>query len=449
MLALALAALLCAQGSPTAADAKSLLAAKKWDELYLRFASAKPDAYSAADRKAISQALLTAAKGLASDDKALAFSSAEAAARFEPRLLTYLYAAELARGMNNPGQASDMLDKAIALDGKNAKALVARADLAMAEADHALALKLFERVPRASPESAKARAGAKAAKQALEQNRAAAGEVRKLEKDLATGKAFTRQTPPIAHEPPAGESKALGLQGMRKRESKYFHFIYSGEGKDFAVRADYEGKVLDALEEARRFVEKEWGQAREKPVDVVLYTKEEYELHFGGSSLGRALGFYSGKIRVSNAAEITPELSAVIVHEYVHAVVDELVSGKPVPPWIQEGTATVVEQQYRGSPEGSSPAGINKRLRDLARSNRLPPLQTLNTSFIEMEDPTIAYHFSAAAVRELISRGGIGKYLEFLQDVGRGKPFRSAFAAHYFPSLAELDEAVRSELERK
>jgi hypothetical protein len=436
MLAIVVAALLCADGAPKAADARSLAREKKWDELYLKFASAKPDGYGAADRKAIAEALAAAAHGLSAEDKGLAFSAADVSSRFEAKVSTLLFAAELSRAQNNNGEAADP---------KSTKAMLARADLAMAEADHDIALKLYERVPKTSADSAKARAGAKAARQALAQKTSAKGEVRKLEDDLAHPKPASVS---VAHaDETQAQSRELGLDGMRVRESSYFHFIYGGGGKDFAVRSDYEGKVLDALEEARNFVVKEWGKTRETPVDVVLYTKEEYQLHFGGSSLGRALGFYTAKkMRLSNAAEITDELRAVLVHEYTHAVVDDFVKGRPVPPWLQEGTATVIELEYRGSPDGTPPSAVKIRLRKLAQRKALPSLAMLNRSFTEVPDTMVAYNYSAAAVREMISRHGISGYLDFLEEIGHGKPFEQAFVEHYYPSLSDLDDEVKSEL---
>jgi hypothetical protein len=456
VLAFVLLVVIGAQAAPTAAEARNLEGAKSWDELYLRFASAKPETYSASDRGTIANALLAAAHHLESEDKGLAFSAADLASHFQPKVPTLLYVADLARGANSNGQAAEALDRALALDKKNSKALLARADLAMAESDHALALSLYLRVPKSASDGAKARAGIDAARQAIAQQHEAQGEVKKIESDLAHPKPLApgsavamdpRGSPAEAGMIP-GESRSLGLDGMRIRESPYFHFIYSGSGKDFAVRSDYEGKVADALEEARAFVIKEWGQARETPVDVVLYTKEEYELHFGGSSLGRALGFYSGKIRVTNAGDITQEVKTTIVHEYVHAVVDDLVKSRPVPPWLQEGTATVVEMQYRGNSDGSSPQMIQNRLRSLAINHRLPSLESLNRSFVELGDTQTAYHYSAAAVRELISRGGISGYLEFLGEIGQGRPFLTAFSAHYFPKLSDLDEILQANLAR-
>ena len=58
----------------------------------------------------------------------------------------------------------------------------------------------------------------------------------------------------------------------------------------------------------------------------------------------------------------------------------------------------------------------------------------------------VAYNYSAAAVREMISRHGISGYLDFLDEIGKGKPFAQAFAEHYYPSLADLDEEVQSGL---
>ena len=90
-------------------------------------------------------------------------------------------------------------------------------------------------------------------------------------------------------------------------------------------------RIVAALDEAHAHTRQVLGQARTSPVDVVLYTREEFRTHQGAALARVAAGLYaSGAIRINDAAELTPQTKATLVHEYVHAVVDDLVHASGV-----------------------------------------------------------------------------------------------------------------------
>src|SRR6185436_2190694 len=94
-------------------------------------------------------------------------------------------------------------------------------------------------------------------------------------------------------------------EGRRTRGNQYFRFRYFNGQRDFGQRADYEGRVQSALEEARQASNRLLGQARQSPTDVILYSKAEFVMHHGAQAARAIAGFYSeNAIRMNDSAEI-------------------------------------------------------------------------------------------------------------------------------------------------
>jgi hypothetical protein len=195
------------------------------------------------------------------------------------------------------------------------------------------------------------------------------------------------------------------------------------------------------------------GEAREAPVDVILYTREEFRTHQGAALARAVAGLYSdGAIRINDAAELTQQTRATLVHEYVHAVVDDLVhaseGGQRVPIWLNEGLAEYVEWRYLGSDK--PPHALATRLRSAAQSGQLPRLSDMaGQALIQRSDPALAYGTSAVAVRELLSEGGPARLLGLIREVGQGTPFEEALQQRYGRSVPDLEEAVKAALSRR
>ena len=141
-----------------ASEARQLAQKQAWDELYLRFSPAKPAEYSAADRKAIGQALAQAS-GKLEGDAALALACAEKAAEFSPSAEAWLAAGNANLRMKQTDAAAASFDKALKIDPKQPAALLARADLALQEGDPAKAVKLYGAVPTSAQEHTRAEEG--------------------------------------------------------------------------------------------------------------------------------------------------------------------------------------------------------------------------------------------------------------------------------------------------
>lgn len=438
---------------PTAAQAKQLASAKDWDQLYLSFSSVKPEGFSTADRTAIASALLQGAKVMSGTDAVIATSLAERAAAFHESVDGLIAAAELEQQVDQRGQAAKFLDRAVALDPKSGAAHLARAELHLKEGEGALALKQLDAVP-AGFQAARVKQLRAQAQARVAERKAGEDALQQVQRQVAAREQEASRPPPAekgkggarmvsAVDPMEGAA----LAGLRERAGRHFVFAYGNNSRDWGQRAEYEGQVEAALEEAYEFVGETMHVNRSQPVAVVLYTKQEYEFHFGGSALSRAAGFFSGKIRINGAEEMTPEVKAVIVHEYTHAVLDELLQGgQHCPVWVNEGFATYVENLYRdrrGMPGADD--DWHKTLRGMAILNQLPSLEQLDRSFIEFRNPRLAYATSGCAMKILVEHYGMETFVQTCRDAAT-KPWKALFAERFTADLSSLDDQVRSEL---
>jgi hypothetical protein len=456
---------------PPARTATELAASKSWDDLFLQFGAAQPKDYPAADRAAVGKALLQGAQAMAPSDAVTAVSLAEKSVAFDETVAGLLVAAELNQNLQQNGQASKEYDRALQLDSKSERGHLLRAELAIAEGEAQLALthlgalgKSFEpeRVKKDTAQAQALLAEKKAGQAALDQLQqrvdrgpSAAPEPEPKGKGKKGKKGHESKTIEVASEEPTpvkgvavrDSVSDAQLAGLREKASDHFVFSYGNNERDWGQRADYEGRVMEALEEAYEFVGRTMGTNRSQRVQVVLYTKQEYEFHFGGSELSRAAGFFSGKIRINGAEEMTPEVRTVIVHEYTHAVIDELVAHQHIPQWVHEGTATWVENEYRYA-QGMPGADDNWRqsLRGMARNDQLPKLAQLDVGFLGLRNPRVAYATSGEAIKELVEEHGVETLVKVLRATATGA-WAKAFAEAY-GEQPRLDDEVREALSK-
>lgn len=442
---------------PTAAEATALASARSWDDLYLKFSAVDPAPFSRTDRAQVAAALLAGARAMA-DDAVLATSLAERALAFAESTEALLLAAEGNRRLQQFGQSEKWLDRALVLEPKSAPAHLARAALALQENDAQIALAHLAALPRGF-EPARVKALRAQAQGKLGEKKAGEEAMRRVELQVQSAasappgkapRAGVRVTPAVASgESVVDAAEGAALTGLRERAGRHFVFAYGNNARDWGQRAEYEGKVMDALEEAYEFVGGDLHANRTQPVTVVLYTKAEFDLHYGGMALSRAAGFFSGKIRINDAQELTPDVRAVIVHEYVHAVVEELNhGGQNCPVWVNEGLATKVENDWRahqGMP--GADAGWRMQLRSMAAAGQLPSLQQLNQSFLAYSNPRVAYATAGKGVELIIERWGTDAFVTLLRDAAQ-KPYAQLFAERMTPDLASLDADVAAALSK-
>lgn len=435
---------LALSAAPTAAQAGALARGQQWEELYLAFAAASPEASPKAERPKIAAALLQGCRALAADDAVMAFSLGEKSVAFAPSADALHCTGVTARKTDQRAAAEEALGRGLKdfpKDGRFALEL-GRLHLDEGQADEAAAV--LAKVPPKSKESAEA-------KKLLAELAARVPVVlQPVDAEAVELPGARVAMAPTAEARPTSRSyeSSVDEDGRRVRQNQYFRFYYFSPKRDFGQRAEYEGQVQAALEDARVAVEGLLGVAREKPTDVILYSREEFRLHHGPQAAQAVAGFYTqDAIRLNDSAEINPRNRAVLVHEYVHAVMDELLSfnGRAVPTWVHEGLAEYLE--WRSEGQDRPPKAFALRLQQLALQHRLPSIAALTKGpLVASGDPGLAYNLSAVAVRLLVERRGLREVVELLRECGRGAPFEPQLERRFGLTVERLDEELTSAL---
>ena len=138
------------------------------------------------------------------------------------------------------------------------------------------------------------------------------------------------------------------------------------------------------LDEAWADHERQLGFAPDQPVTVVLQTAKAF--YDTTRAPGWAAAWNDGTIRVPvmGLDRPTPGLVRVLRHEMAHSFVASR-TGANCPTWLQEGLAQWLE--------GGDPAREDAGLASLARSSRLPQLESLERPFVGLSErrPQVAY----------------------------------------------------------
>ena len=464
MSALLVALLLAAAPPPSAQKAQELAASRAWEELYLAFAAGEVTGVPEAQRRTISGALLKGCEALLEEDSVMAFSLGERAVAYEESVGALRCLARSARKTDQRATAETALRKGLERHPKEGHFGLELGRLLLEEQDAAGALVVLEKVPPRSREAPEAKRLMQQARAKTNEEDEARKEAERLEQ-LMNGKTGRRPSgtaleaaPAMGRKDAKGDTRpasltyesAMGPGGMRTRSNGRFTIRYFNNARDFGQRAEYEGRIVAALDEAYDFTRSQIGETRESPVDVILYTREEFRLHFGAQRAQYIAGLYSNDaIRINDAAELTQQTRATLVHEYVHAVLDEYQQGArdSLPVWLNEGLAEYVEWRYLGGDAPPNPS-LRNTLATAVKRGKLPRLAELSQqALISTQNPDIAYATSAIAVRELVRRGGAGRFITFVRQVGGGQPIDDALKEHYGESLASLDEDVRAALQ--
>ncbi len=436
--------LLLLSAAPSAAEATKLAAAKKWEDLYLGFAAAAPDGTPKGDRSKVAQALLKGCTALQGEDPVMAFSLGEKSVAFNQTAEALLCTALTAARSEQRSAAEDNLRQGYSAFPKDGRFSLELGRFYLEDGQLEEGVKYLKQVPPKSKEGLEA-------KKLLATSAPAPG------KDSggkgSTAVANVDPTAPRARPSTITTTGSLSYEtstnadGYRVRQNRYFSIRFFNQKRDFGEVAEYEGKVQAALEEARTTVERLLGVARERPCDVVMYSAQEFRAHYG-AGMGQAVaGFYSDDaIRMNDSVDITPRVRSVLVHEYVHAVMDELLGfdRRDTTVWIHEGTAEWIEWQYEGG--NGPPHHYKGRLKAEAKAGTLPSLRKLNTTLVNMNNPGLMYALSAMAVKELESKGGMHTLLRLLKSCSQGMPFDDALQQHYGMTVEQLDARLRDTL---
>jgi hypothetical protein len=464
-MSVALLAAFVLSAAPSPQQAQQLASKGEWEELYLAYSAADPSGYAAPQRKSIAGPLLKGCEALAASDAVMAYSLGERSVAFEETAGGLKCLARTALATDQRATAEEALRKGLERFGsKDGHFGLELGRLLLADKDAAGAIAALSKVPPKAREAAEAKQLLQQARGQSAEESAAREQAEAIERRMNGGapsgpEKGARPTVVQAvggdegdiRPASAGYESGVGADGMRTRANSRFVIKYFNNDRDFGQRAEYEGRIVSALDEAYSFTQRVLGEAREAPVDVVLYTREEFRTHHGANAARAIAGLYSDNaIRINDAAELTRQTKATLVHEYVHAAVDDFCGGSDhnLPTWLNEGLAEYVEWRYLGH-DGPPPATANE-LRGAARAGQLPSLQGLaQGALIQTGNPHLAYATSAAAVRELVHQGGTAKLITLIRAVGRGTPFEDALQQQYDKSLQKLDEEVKAAFSKR
>lgn len=443
-------------GSPGASAAEAFAKAQQWEELYLAFAAADPKAFSPKDQQRVAKRLAQGCDALLGSDAVMAYSLGEKSVAFHSVPSAVLCAARAAVASEQRTAADELLRQGLTRHPKDGPLSLERARLQLSEGDAEGALRSLSAVTGSSglvKEAAELRGRARqlVAEQAQGRSRLAGDSAVPLNQGATTppeSSSEPRPVAPLRTNESLGYESGLDEEGRRTRQNAFFRFRFFSAQRDFGQRAEYEGRVQAALDEARVTARSVLGVSRESPVEVILYSKAEFALHHGPWAAAAIAGFYGGSaIRMNDSAEISQQTRGTLVHEYVHAVVDELCrfDARGVPRWLNEGLAEYVQWEFEGRrrPEGRTATA----LKQLAVQNRLPPLTSMRDDpLIASADPGLLYAYATLAVRSYVERYGMASLVALVKEVGQGASFERAFEARTGTDLARFEEGVRDEI---
>jgi tetratricopeptide (TPR) repeat protein len=217
--------------------------------------------------------------------------------------------------------------------------------------------------------------------------------------------------------------------------TSHFSIKYEGREKIEAGRI-----VLRILEDAYGEIGRALSYYPDQEIAVILYTNQQFQEVTDAP--GWSGGIYDGKIRipVGGIEQETPGLRRLLIHEYSHAVVRAIT--RRVPTWLNEGLA----QHFEGREIGPRQKEI---LHQLAKSEQLPSLRSLEDSFMGLSGPQASYAYlvSLSAVRHMVERYGMYRVRMMLDELASGADTGRAISNALLISQEEFERGWKRSLE--
>ena len=197
--------------------------------------------------------------------------------------------------------------------------------------------------------------------------------------------------------------------------------------------------VMKVLDEAWADLERQLGFAPDQPVTVVLQTAKAF--YDTTRAPGWAAAWNDGTIRVPvrGLDRPTSGLVRVLRHEMAHSFVASR-AGANCPTWVQEGFAQWLE--------GGDPAREDAGLAKIARSSRLPQLESLEQPFVGLseKEAQVAYAGSLSAVAYIVKQYGSDGARRLIASLATGLKPAEALPAALGLSYAELQRSWEQKL---
>jgi Flp pilus assembly protein TadD len=224
------------------------------------------------------------------------------------------------------------------------------------------------------------------------------------------------------------ENEARVQGSYRARESQHFTVVYEGQRREDTGR-----ELLQILERAYTDIGYELGAYPSYEVQVLVYSNADFRDATGVPAAlvgGGSYHLLDGKIRIAlrGLSSGDPWLTAVLYHEYTHALIYAVTRGNNPPRWVHEGLAVQMERQRA--------PGFKQEAIQRARSGVVPTLD---------QSP---YMHGSVAIGYLIERNGGSGIQQLLRRMGEGKPFDQAFQETFQMDVATLQRNLRDYLVR-
>lgn len=210
--------------------------------------------------------------------------------------------------------------------------------------------------------------------------------------------------------------------------SAHFRISFAGDEDATSVQT-----VLHAMEDAYDAVGSKLGHYLDDRVAVVLYTQKDF--HEITNTPDWAGGAFDGRIKLPVRgldAEDEAQLARVTRHELAHAVVHELTAGR-CPVWLNEGIAVWAEEWRDGERLAWAEAAMSEQ-----RPFRFGQLSGTFTN-LNAGDAERAYAQSYLAVRALVDRYGTSGLTDLLKALHH-QPLAEAFHAALRDNLALFEQ---------
>jgi tetratricopeptide (TPR) repeat protein len=198
------------------------------------------------------------------------------------------------------------------------------------------------------------------------------------------------------------------------------HFIlrYDRQISDYSLGEN----ILVTLEQLYRRLAAQLTVEAPETVAVILYTQQAYFDITQAPQWSGAL--FDGKIRVpaKGLMGVSKDLENVLLHELTHSFLQSSCQER-CPIWFHEGVAQWME--------GKSAATYRKILVELSKSQKILPLNRLESSFMGLprELATVAYIEGLSAVEYLVEKYGAKILQALVESMRRNFTFAQAFEA--------------------
>ena len=255
-----------------------------------------------------------------------------------------------------------------------------------------------------------------------------------------------QHTPARSPQRPYLDLVTARVSRAEKAEQKYSaressHFLVKFNGNE-----DYDTwtKVVDILEDAYRDIGQKFSYFPDKPITVVLHTKDSFQGATGSPAW--ADGLYDGvlgRIQIPTQGALTDQawLARVLRHEFVHALLHQRVEGGHVPQWLNEGLA----MQLAGDNAWPDLDRVIRGEFTLIPLNRLEGGWSGFPSNLAM----VAYLEGNSATAYLIERYGMGKVQDIIESLAGRQPMAAAIKDRLLISYDEFQQRWSENISEK